>query len=57
VGLDAAAGRAIPADEVIRAVEETLAERFAATLSPSDYTPAELTTADRLQRERFQPVE
>ncbi len=57
VGLDAAAGREIPQDEIIRAVEETLAERFSARLIASDYTPAELVAADRLQRERFQPVE
>jgi lipoate-protein ligase A len=56
VGLEAAAIRAIPSDEVIRAVEETLADRFAARLVPGDYTPAELAAADRIQRERFQPV-
>jgi lipoate-protein ligase A len=56
LGLDAAAGRAIPSDEVIRAVEETLASRFAARLVPGDYTPTELAAADRIQRERFQPV-
>ncbi len=56
VGLDAVAGREIASDEIIRAVEETLAERFAARRAPSEYTPAELATSDRLQRERFQPI-
>jgi len=56
VGLDGAAGREIPPEEIIRAVEETLAERFAARLIASDYTPAELAAADRLARERFQPM-
>jgi lipoate-protein ligase A len=57
VGLDAAAGREIASDEVMRAVEETLAERFSARLIASDYTAAELAAADRVQRERFQPVQ
>jgi lipoate-protein ligase A len=56
VGLDAAAGHEISSDEVMRAVEETLAGRFAARLVPSDYVPTEHAAADRIQRERFQPA-
>jgi len=56
VGLDATAGHAIAADEVIRAVEVALASRFGARLTDSDYTPAERAAADRLQRERFAPI-
>jgi hypothetical protein len=33
-----------------------LAERFAARLIASDFAPAELAAADRLERERFQPA-
>jgi lipoate-protein ligase A len=55
VGLDDAAGRAIPIDEVILAVEAALTERFGATLQPSRWTAAELRDADRIERERFQP--
>ncbi len=40
-GVDAAAGSEIPSAEVVRAVEETLTQRFAARLMPSDYTPAD----------------
>jgi lipoate-protein ligase A len=56
VGLDQAAGRAIGADEVMRAVEPALAGRYGARLVPSDYTPAERAAADRIQRERFQSL-
>jgi lipoate-protein ligase A len=56
VALDQAAGRAIPADEVIAAVEETLQRRFDARLTPTRWSAAELSTADQLQRERFQPL-
>jgi lipoate---protein ligase len=55
VGLDVAAGRAIAADEVVRAVETALADRYNATLTPSRWTAAELRDAARLERERFQP--
>jgi lipoate---protein ligase len=55
VGLDDAAGRAIASDEVMRAVEAALTERFNATLQPARWTAAELRDADRLERERFQP--
>lgn len=55
VGLDDAAGRAIPADDVIQAVETALTDRFGATLEPSRWSAAELRDADHLERERFQP--
>lgn len=55
VGLDEAAGRDIPASEIIQAVESTLAEHFDAVLQPSRWTPAELRDADRIERERFLP--
>ena len=55
VGLDDAAGHAISSDEVMRAVEAALADRFGATLQPSHWTVTELRDADRLERERFQP--
>jgi lipoate-protein ligase A len=55
VGLDDAAGRDIPADEVIQAVEAALADTYGARLQPSRWTDAELRDADRLERERFQP--
>jgi lipoate-protein ligase A len=55
VGLDDAAGRAVPADEVIQAVETALADTYGAPLQPSRWTAAELRDADRLERERFQP--
>jgi lipoate-protein ligase A len=55
VGLDDAAGHDVSADEVMRAVEIALTERFGATLQPSRWTAAELRDADHLERERFQP--
>jgi lipoate-protein ligase A len=55
VGLEEAACRRVTADEVIAAVEQALTSALGATLTPADYTPAELAAADRLQRERFQP--
>lgn len=55
VGLDDAAGRAISTQEIIKAVETALTERFGATLQSSRWTTAELRDADRLERERFQP--
>ncbi len=55
VGLDDAAGRAIAADEVMRAVETALTDHFGATLEPSRWSAAELRDADHLERERFQP--
>jgi lipoate-protein ligase A len=56
VGLDTAAGHPIPDDEVVRAVEQMLADRFGAKLVPGDYTRAELAAADRIQTERFAPI-
>jgi lipoate-protein ligase A len=56
VGLDLAAGRAVTREEVIAAVEAALAECYGARLAPAEWRPTELETADRLQRERFQPL-
>jgi lipoate-protein ligase A len=55
VGVDDAAGHDVSADEVMRAVETALTERFGATLQPSRWTATELRDADHLERERFQP--
>ncbi len=56
VALDQATGRAIPAEEVIAAVEETLQSRFGARIMPAEWSRAELAAADQMQRERFQPL-
>lgn len=55
VGLDDAAGHDVSADEVMRAVETALTERFGATLQPSRWSATELRDADHIERERFQP--
>jgi lipoate-protein ligase A len=57
VGLDQSLGREVPHDEVMRAVEKALVRRDDAQLEDSDYTERELASADRLQRERFEPFE
>jgi lipoate-protein ligase A len=57
VGLDQALGREVSHDEVLRAVEEALVRRYDVRLEESDYTERELASADRVQRERFQPIE
>jgi lipoate-protein ligase A len=56
VALDQAAGRAIPVEEIIAAVEATLQSRFGARIAPANWLRAELATADQLQHERFQPL-
>jgi lipoate-protein ligase A len=56
VGLDVAAGRAFTREEVIAAVETALTAEFGARLAPATWRRTELATADRLQRERFQPL-
>ena len=56
VGLDELAGRAVPAIEVIAAVEAVLTARLGITLKPARWTPAEREAATRIQAERFQPV-
>jgi lipoate-protein ligase A len=57
LGLDQAAEWEVTHAEVIRAVEEALVRLHGARLEESDYTERELTSVDRLQRERFQPFE
>jgi lipoate-protein ligase A len=57
LGLDQATGREVSHDEVMRAVEEALVHRHDARLEESEYTERELASANRLQRERFQPIE
>ena len=56
-GLDELAGRYISASEVIAAVERTLEEKIGVTLAPGDWTAGERETAERLEREQFQPIE
>lgn len=56
LGLDQAAGRAIPAADVIAAVERTLTTRYGAHLVPSQWTPTEQRETTRLERARFQPI-
>ncbi|MBF6592584.1 MAG: hypothetical protein IVW57_18900, partial [Ktedonobacterales bacterium] len=56
VGLDLAAGRAMRREEVITALERALAERLGARLTPATWRAAELTTAERIERERFAPL-
>ena len=55
VALDEATGHPIAAEAVIAAFERSLTTTLSATLTPTDYTPAELADADRIQRERFLP--
>lgn len=55
-GLDAIAGRAVTPAEVSAAVEGALAARFGAHLPPTAWLPTELAAADRVERERFQPL-
>lgn len=55
-GLDTAAGHEIPREDVMRAVEQTLAGRFGAALVPGDYTRVELAAAGRIQAERFASI-
>jgi lipoate-protein ligase A len=57
LGLDQAAGREVTHTEVMRAVEEALLRLHGARLEESAYAERELASADRLQRERFQPAE
>jgi lipoate-protein ligase A len=56
LGLDQATGREVSRDEVMRAVEEALTRSHGVRLEDSAYTERELASADRLQRERFQPI-
>jgi lipoate-protein ligase A len=55
-GLDELAGRSVPADEVIVAVEAALAERLGVRLALGDWRPDERAAAERIERERFQPL-
>jgi lipoate-protein ligase A len=55
-GLDQLAGRAIPAIEVMAAVERALVRRHGVILVPGDWSAAEEAAAERLERERFQPL-
>jgi lipoate-protein ligase A len=55
-GLDELAGRAVAAGEIIDAVERALEERLGVTLVPGDWTAGERETAERLEREQFQPI-
>ncbi|MGZ3602528.1 MAG: hypothetical protein ACXWQ5_23550, partial [Ktedonobacterales bacterium] len=55
-GLDQVAGRTVTREEVIAAVEEALRSRLGAQLAPSEWTEQELAAAERIERERFQPV-
>ncbi len=57
LGLDQAVGREVTHEEAMRAVEEALVRRHGVLIEESDYTERELASADRLQRERFQPFE
>lgn len=56
VGLDVAGGRAFTRDEVIAAVEATLAEVHGAQLVPATWLPVERDAAGRAERERFRPL-
>lgn len=55
-GLDELAGRFIAASAVIAAVERALVERLGLTLTPCDWLLEEDATAERLEREQFQPL-
>lgn len=55
-GLDELAGHTISASAVIAAVERALAERLGVALAPGDWLPEEHATAERLEREQFQPL-
>jgi lipoate-protein ligase A len=56
VGLDELAGRAVTPDEVAAAFEETLIALLDPHLEPGRWSADEVAAADRLQRERFQPL-
>lgn len=55
-GLDQVAGRTVTREEVIAAVEAALRSRVGAELTPNEWTAQELAAAERIERERFQPV-
>ena len=55
-GLDQVAGRTVTREEVIAAVEAALRSRLGSQLTPSEWTAQELAAAERIERERFQPV-
>lgn len=55
-GLDELAGQPISGDEVIGAVESALARIYGVRLAPSSWREDERDAADRIERERFQPL-